>query len=170
MKGQKAVVGVFTYVDDTLQAIDYAKSHEKSYQVFSPTYVPVLNHAVDERRSPVSILSITGAVTGLVCGFALAIWTSMDWPMRVSAKNIVSIPGFVVVGYEWTILFGSLATLLGIFILCKIPNYLRKVGYDPRFSDDKYGVAIACSAGEVEKIEQALKKAGADEVLVKEGI
>jgi hypothetical protein len=170
MKGQKAVVGVFTYLDDTLKAIGYAKSQQKSYQVFSPTYVPALNHAVDESRSPVGGLSLTGAVTGLTAGFALAIWTSLDWPMRVSAKNIVSIPGFVVVGYEWTILFGSLATLLGIFILCRLPNYLRKVGYDPRFSDDKYGVAIACAAGEVEGIQQALRNAGADEVLVKEGI
>ena len=170
MKGQKAVVGVFTYLDDALGAVEYAKSTGLDYKVYSPTYVPTLTEAVDKKRSWVPTISLIGAVFGLTAGFTLAIWTSLDWPMRVSAKNIVSIPGFVVVGYEWTILWGAIFTLNALLFFCGIPNPFRKVGYDPRFSDDKFGVVIGCDPERVDEISEKISGTGADEVLVKEGL
>ena len=110
MRGSKAVVGVFEFVDDALKAVGAAKNLGLEYTVYSP----VPNHEIEEAttapKSPVRLVTATGALTGLFCGFLLAIWTSMDYPMRVSAKDVVSPPGFIVIGYEWTILFGALAT------------------------------------------------------------
>jgi hypothetical protein len=105
-----------------------------------------------------------------VFGFGLAILCSLDWPLRVSAKDIVSVPGFVVIGYECTILFGALATLAAMFHFCRLPDILRKVGYDPRFSDDKFGVVVGCGTDEVDSVVDSLKKAGADEVEVRDAI
>ncbi len=170
MKGQKVVVGVFTYLDDALKGIQVAKDNDKDYQVYAPTYVPALVHAVDSKRSKIAMISLTGGICGLIAGFALAILTGLDWPMRVSAKNIVSIPAYIVVGYEWTILWGALFTLNGMLLLCRIPNPFRKVGYDPRFSDDKYGVVIGCEPDQVDQIKEKLAHTGADEVMVKEGL
>lgn len=59
-------------------------------------------------------VTATGALIGMCFGFGLAILCSMDSATRVSAKDVVAIPGFVVVGYECTILFGGLATLFGM--------------------------------------------------------
>ena len=90
--------------------------------------------------------------------------------MRVSAKDVVSIPGFVVIGYECTILFGAIATLLGLLHFCRLPDILRKVGYDPRFSDDKFGVVVGCEGGQVDEVMADLKRAGAEEVEVRDGL
>jgi hypothetical protein len=93
----------------------------------------------------------------------------MDYPMRVSAKDIASIPGFFVIGYECMILFAALATMGALLHFCRIPNIFRKVGFDPRFTEDKFGVVVGCERNDVEKVKAQLSQAGADEVDVREG-
>lgn len=170
MQGAKAIVGVFSYLDDTLNAVRAAKQSNLDYRVYSP----VPNHELEEetfpQKSPVRIITIIGALTGLTFGFALAILCSLDWPLRVSAKDIVSVPGFVVIGYECTILFGAIFNLLAMFHFCRIPDILRKIGYDPRFSGDKFGVVIGCQSGQVDEVKEKLLQAGAEEVQVREGL
>ena len=170
VKGTHAVVGVFEYLDDTVKAIEMAKAEERDYRVYSPVPRHELEEVTYPEKSPVRRFTLIGGLAGLCFGFFLAIWCSLDWPLRVSAKDIVSIPGFVVVGYECTILFGAIATLLGLFHLCRIPDLLRKIGYDPRFMVDRFGVVVSCMHAEVDHIKQQLLAAGAEEVQVKDGL
>jgi hypothetical protein len=103
----RAVVGIFTFMDDALEAVKKVKAANHEYRLYSP----VPRHEIEEvtypEKSPVRIVSLACAITGCTAGFALAILCSLDWPMRTSAKNIASIPAFFVPGYEWTILFGG---------------------------------------------------------------
>ena len=170
MKGKKAIVGVFTYLDDTLKAIESAKKMGLDFKVFAPFYNHELDHASSGTRSNVRKFNMIGAIFGCTVGFALAILCSLDWPMRTSAKDIVSVPGFVVIGYEWTILWGTLFTLTGMMILSRVPDFFPKVGFDPRFTQDKFGVAIGCDNEAVDQVAQTLKDAGADEVQVRDGM
>lgn len=166
----KAVVGVFSYLDDALEAVEKVKKDNIDYRMYSP----VPRHEIEEvtypQKSPVRMVSLCAAITGLSFGFGLSILTSLDWPLRVSAKNIVSIPGFFVPGYECTILFGGVFTLFALLFFCKIPNVLRAVGYDPRFSNDKFGVVAACSGAQVDAIKKKMVDSGADEVNVRESL
>lgn len=170
MKGSKAIVGVFSYLDDTIKAVDSAKDAGMEYLVYSPVPNHYLEHATTHGRSPIRFVTASAAVMGLVFGFALAILCSLDYPLRTSAKDIVSIPGFVVIGYECTILFGAVFTLKSLLLFCGIPDVFRKVGYDPRFSDDKFGVVIGCDPKDIDKVSGVLKGAGAEEVEVKDGL
>lgn len=163
-------MGVFSYVDDVLKAIRKAKDAQLDYKVYSPVPNHDIEHETMPQKSPVRFITGLGAVSGLAGGFFLAIWCSMDYPLRVSAKDIVSIPGFVVIGYECTILLGGIFTLLGLFHFCRLPNIFRKVGYDPRFSDDKFGVVVGCDKSEVDRVTAALTEAGAEEVEVRDGL
>jgi hypothetical protein len=166
----RAVVGIFTYMDDALEAVKKVKSANHEYRMYSP----VPRHEIEEvtypEKSPVRTVSLACALTGCICGWALAILCSLDWPMRTSAKNIASIPAFFVPGYEWTILFGGLGTLAAIFVFCKIPNVLRTAGYDPRFSHDKFGVVVACTGNQVDDVKKRMMDSGADEVDVRESL
>lgn len=170
MKGNKAVVGVFSYLDDCVAAIHAAKRLNLDFRVYAPVPCHELEPLCAPERSPVRFINGAGAVTGLISGFALAIMCSLDWPMRVSAKDIVSIPGFVVIGYECTILFGAIATLLALLHFCRLPDPFRKIGYDPRFSDDKFGVVVGCDKNDIEQVEREFKQAGAEEVQVRDGL
>jgi hypothetical protein len=170
MKGNRVVVGVFGYLDDALAAIEAAKESNFEYKVYSPVPNHAIDHATFEERGPVRLIGATGAVIGLISGFALAILCSLDYPLRVSAKPIVSIPGFVVIGYECTILFGALATLMAIFTFCRLPNIVRKAGYDPRFTRDKFGVLVGCDSSKTEEVKAKLLEVGAEEVEIQDGL
>ena len=170
MSSAKVVVGIYSYIDDLTKAVSKVKHESLPYKVYSP----VPNHEIEDltlpEKSPVRFVTGFGALCGLIGGFSLAILCSMDYPMRVSAKDIISIPGFVVIGYECTILFGGIFTLLALLHFCRIPDLFRKPGYDPRFSDDKFGVVVNCDSGSVEKIKACLSEAGAEEVRVEEAL
>ncbi len=85
-------------------------------QAYAPVPEHELEHAMGYGQSPVRVFALVGALTGTATGFALSIFTSMDWPMVVGGKPIVSIPAFVVIAFEMTILFGALSTVIGLFI------------------------------------------------------
>lgn len=170
MKGYKAIVGVFSYLDDALKAVASAKEMKLDYRVYAPTMRHEVEDATFPEKSPVRRFTLAGGILGCTFGFTLAILCSLDWPLRVSAKDIVSIPGFFVIGYECTILFGALATLFSMLHFCRLPDILRKVGYDPRFTYDKFGVVIGCDENQVDEVKKSLADAGADEVEVREGL
>lgn len=170
MKGSKTVVGVFGYMDDLCGAIGEVRKSGLDFKVYSP----VPNHAIDEAvggtRSPIRYVTFCGAVAGLIGGFALAIWTSLDYPLRTSAKSVTSIPAFVVIGYECTILLGALSTFAALFFWARLPFLGRRIGYDPRFSYDKFGLVVGCEKGDLSKVESLLQGSGAEEVEIRDGL
>ena len=170
IRGNKVVVGVFSYLDDAMNAVKDAQKHDLDYRVYSPVPNHDLEALTYPEKSPVRLVTATGAVTGLIAGFSLAILCSLDYPLRVSAKNIISPPGFVVIGYECTILFGAIFTLLAMFHFCKIPDLFRKIGYDPRFSCDKFGVVVGCESSDIDQVKKRLLSCGAEDVDVRDGL
>ena len=169
MRGDRVVVGVFSYLDQALHAIRDAQAAGLDYRVYSPCPSHEIEELTMPHKSPVRFFSMTGALCGLVGGFGLTMWCSLDWPMRVSAKDVVSMPAFVAIAYECAILIGGLATLLAVLHLCRLPWILKSIGYDPRFSQDRFGVVIGCGLAEVEKVRLQLQAAGAEEVQIREG-
>lgn len=170
MRGNLAVVGVFGYLDDTIKAVHKVKEAKLDYRVYSPVPQPDLEDAIDPKRSNVRRFTLIGGILGCISGFALAIMCSMDYPMRVSAKDVVSVPAFVVIGYECTILFAALATFLGLLHFCRIPDILRKVGYDARFTYDKFGVVVGCDKNQLADVKAKLLDSGAEEVEVRDAL
>lgn len=170
MRGSLIVVGVFAYLDDTLKAISKLKEVDLDLRVYSPVPRHEIEEATFPTKSPVRRFTLAGGILGITFGFSLAILCSMDYPMRVSSKDVVSPPGFFVIGYECMILFAALATFAALLHFCRIPNIFRKPGFDPRFTDDKFGVVVGCEKGEIEKVKSTLISAGAEEVEVRDGI
>jgi molybdopterin-containing oxidoreductase family membrane subunit len=153
-----------------MHAIQETKKQGRDFRAYAPFYNHDFDDCCSDKRSDVRKFNLVGAILGCTAGFSLAILCSLDWPLRTSAKDIVSIPGFIVIGYEWTILWGALFTLLGILVLGKLPDFFPKVGYDPRFSQDKFGVVVGCNKDSVDAVSEYLKAAGADEVQVRSGM
>lgn len=170
MRGNKVVVGVYTYMDDLLTAVSKVKEMGLDYKVYSPIPRHEIEEATLPQKSNVRRFTLVGGLLGCASGWALAILCSLDWPMRVGAKDIVSIPGFFVIGYEMTILFAALATFLAILHFCRLPDVFRKVGYDPRFSNDKFGLVVGAESAQTDTVKATLFNNGAEEVDVREGM
>jgi len=161
------VVGVFAHVDSTVQAIrDLRARGFGDFTVYSPLPVEEIEEEVDRPRplSRVRLFTLIGGLTGTASGFALTIWSALKWNLVTGGKPIVSIPPFIVIAFELTILLGGLATLLALLVLGRIPNYRPSPGYDPRFTVDRFGIAVACPPDRAEAVGQLLRAVGAEEI------
>jgi hypothetical protein len=131
-------------------------------------YTPVPNHeileAVGHPVSPVRMWTLIGGLTGCFTGFAMTLWMSYDYPIVVGGKPLGSVLPYVVIAFELTILFGALATILGLVLHSVLGN--RAAAYDPRFSDDHIGVFVPCPVERRPQVEQVLKASGAVDVRV----
>ena len=102
-------------------------------------------------------------LTGCSAGFAMTTWMSYDWPLLVGGKPIASLPPYVVIMFELTILLGALSTVAAMIIL---PQFKRTKGrpYHPSFSDDRIGVFVPCGGADAEGVRHLMAAAGGVEV------
>ncbi len=163
----ETVLGVFVHVDTTVHALEELRA--KGYHDFE-VYMPVPVHEIeavierDRPVSPVRLFTLIGALTGTASGFLLTIWSAMKWGLITGGKPIASIPPFVIIAFELTILFGGLASALGAIVLGRLPRLRFTRAYDPRFTNDRFGVAVHCAPDRGPSVREILTRTGADEV------
>jgi hypothetical protein len=159
------MLGVFDALDSAVDAVQrLRKAKAGKLTVFSPMPSHDLEHALHPPQSAVRLFTLVGGLTGTATGFALPTWTSMDWPLVTGGKPIISMPAWVIIGFELTILFGALSTVAGMLILARLPNRKPLIVYDPSFSSDRFGVQIDTLSGREEEARAILSSAGALEI------
>lgn len=158
-------LGVFGEVDAAVRAIEELQDAGMTdLETYSPLPQHELEHALHRPQSPVRLFTLVGGLTGAATGFAIAIWTSLDWPLITGGKPIISLPAFVVIAFEMTILFGALATVLGLIINARLGPPGRDLAYDPSFSAGNFGVLVDAPSGQGDDARRILDEAGATEV------
>jgi hypothetical protein len=94
---------------------------KKTIEVFTPYHVHETEHLLDTSQSGVRWFAGAGATTGFIAGFAFTIYTVLSWPLITGGKPLVSIPAFLIIAYELTILFGCLTAFVGFLHFGKVP-------------------------------------------------
>jgi hypothetical protein len=104
----------------------------RELSVVMPIPVHEVEHLLHPKPSRLKFFTLVGAIVGLFSGFALTIGTSLDWPLITGGKPIVSLPPYIIIAFELTILFGGILTFVGFLILSRMPD-LRAIasGGDP---------------------------------------
>jgi hypothetical protein len=157
------VLAAFRHVDAATDAIRGLK--ELGYKEFT-VYTPVPNveiaAAVGHKVSAVRLWTLFGGLLGATTGFAMALWMSYDYPLVVGGKPLGSVVPYVVIAFELTILFGALATLLGVAYNAWKTN--QRGAFDPRFTNDTIGIFVPCPVERRGVIEELLNESGAEEV------
>lgn len=163
------VLGIFPHLDTATDAIRRLREAGHKLTVYSPTPRHEIEEALESHESPVRIFTLTGAFVGTAAGAALAIWASLEWPLIVGGKEIVSLPAFSVIMFEVTILLGALSTVAGLFIAARLP-YLgpEEALYHPSFSAGNFGVYAHVAPEDFNSVQQILADSGSEEVLVDE--
>ena len=163
--GNVRLVGFFTDEEPCVEAIERLRATGiDEPRVFSPFPSEKIPEALALPTSWVRLWVLIGAICGCATGFALTIGLSAEYPHRTAGMPIVSIPPFVIIAFELTILFGTLSGLVSFLLLGRFPRVEQALGYDPRFTNDHFGVVVECAAADCGKAEQLLRHAGAVEV------
>jgi molybdopterin-containing oxidoreductase family membrane subunit len=159
MPADPGVVGTFATPADAARAVRaLLDAGVRDVRAAMPTPFPELVVALGRPRSRLGLATFPGAIAGLLAGVALTVGTSVAWPLVTGGKPIVSIPPFVIVIFEVTVLIGSLTNLVAVIVGStrgrRFPAIARTTG-------DRIGVF---AAGEGERAERILRERGAEEV------
>jgi hypothetical protein len=158
------VLAAFEHIDAACDAIQALRAQgRRNFTVYSAAPNHELEHALGIENSPVRLFTLIGGITGVCAGIGMTFWMSLDWPLLVGGKPIASAPPYVVFMFELMVLLGALSTVAGIIILSLL-RPTTGLAYDPKFSDDRIGIFVACSGDDARKVEHMFKEAGSVEV------
>lgn len=163
MPAEPGILGIFSDPSDAARAIRMLRESGATDVCASmPAAFPEISEALGKGRSPIGRLTLIGAVVGVAAGFALCIATSLSWPLVTGGKPIASIPPFVVIAFELSVLTGALVNLIALAVSSRRSRRRRSVPPDPRFSIDRIGVLVV--GGDAPAAERILQATGAEEV------
>ncbi len=116
------------------------KTHEAGFRKFD-AYTPVplheLDDAMDLHDNRVSLFTLIGAILGGSGGFTLASWISAKaLPLNIGGRPLISIPMFIPVTFECTILIAGLTAAISMIMLNGLP-----LPYHPVFNVERFGAA-----------------------------
>ena len=111
-------------------------------------YSPYPIHGIDEllgiRRSRLTIVCFLGGLLGCAIGLAAQYWTSaVNWPLDVGGRPFDSLPAFVPVGFEMTVLCGGLATAFLLLVRSRLWPGKKRTPALERITDDRFALVVA---------------------------
>jgi hypothetical protein len=162
------VVGVFTDEDVLVHAVDNIREKGvKIHEVYTPFPVHGLDEALGYKRSRLPIAAFLFGMTGTSLALLMQIWMlGYDWPMIIGGKNFASLPPFIPVTFELTVLLSAFGMVGTFFIVSDMKPYKYPRQFDLRSTDDKHVMAIDLATNKLSKDEigRILKDSGASEV------
>ena len=167
-KNKNFIVGIFDDEDILLHAVEHIREKGvKISEVFSPFPVHGLDDALGYKRSRLPIAAFLFGLTGTSLALFTQIWMlGFDWPMIIGGKNHASLPPFIPVTFEFTVLLAAFGMVGTFFIVCDMKPYGWPRQFDLRSTDDKHVMAIDLAANKLSKDElsRILKDNGASEI------
>lgn len=128
----------FNTADELMRA---AKSvYDAGYRqidAYTPYPIEELSDVIGFPKTRVPLVVLAGGLIGAASAFGLQYWVSaISYPLNVGGRPYNSWPAFIIVCFELTILFASLAGVFGMFALNGLP-----MPYHPVFNVDRFAAA-----------------------------
>ena len=132
--------------EDENKLLDAARKVRDSGYSRIDAFTPFPVHGIDEalaiKPTILPWFSFFAGLTGTMTALALQLWTNAyDYPYIISGKPYASIPAFIPVTFELTVLFAAGTTLVAMILLNGLPRFSNPVFTNPRFdkvTDDKF--------------------------------
>jgi hypothetical protein len=156
MAATMGILASYEYLYSTIDAIGGLRKAGFQVKAYAPYPDHHIEHALGYDQSPVRVFTLVGGLTGAATGLAFPTWTSLDWPLVVGGKPIVSIPAYIIITFEMMVLFGALSTIIGLFYLSRLPNVKPAVIYDPEFTAGRYGVYVEADGSRLDEARRIL--------------
>ena len=133
-------------------------------EILSPIPIHGVDDVLGPKKSVIKRFTFFGGLFGALAGFSLAAGTAVLYLHPTGGRPIISIPPFLIITYEMTILCGVLATVLGFLISARFPAIRGRV-YATEAAVNKFAVTVRCDNDEdYGRADAILRDTGAEEV------
>ncbi|MBI4125158.1 MAG: DUF3341 domain-containing protein [Deltaproteobacteria bacterium] len=161
------IVAVFKDPYHLLRAAGEAQRRQfKHCDAFTPYPVHGLDKLLGIKRSLIPWVTLVFGLAGCLGGLGLQIWTSaVAWPLNIGGKPFLSIPAFIPITFECTVLLGGLATFAALLMFCRLPNYHTRA-LDKEITNDAFALYISAKEEGFREgdVREFLEKSGAYEI------
>lgn len=142
------------------------KNGYKIHDVFTPMPIHGLDAAMGLRDTSLHTAGFIYAITGTATAFSFITWSlTYDWPMNIGGKPFFSLPAWIPIMFELTVLFAAVGMVLTFCYLCQMAPFVKKDHFHLRSTDDLFVMAIECTEKTNEaEVTDFLKNLGAVEV------
>jgi len=163
------VVGIFDDEDVVVNAVKSVRSKGiKIFEVYSPFPIHGLDEALGYKESRLPIAAFMFGITGTTLALTMMYYMlGYDWPMVIGGKNFTSLPPFIPVTFELTVLLAALGMVATFLIVSDLKPYKKPRLFDIRITDDKHVMAIDLANNtnfSKEQLMSVMQEAGAEEV------
>jgi len=118
----------------------------KRFDAYTPFPVHGLEKAMGLKPSRLPFIVFGAALTGATAALSMMIWMNViDYPMNIGGKPYMTLPSYVPITFELTILFSAFAAFFGTWGLSGLPKYFDPVMQHPLFgraSDDLFFISV----------------------------
>ncbi|HVT12083.1 MAG TPA: DUF3341 domain-containing protein [Fimbriimonadaceae bacterium] len=141
------MIAEFEEAEELVKAAQAAReAGYKRMEGYSPFPVHGLSEAIGFKDNRVPWIIFLSGLVGGCFGFTMQYWISViDLPLNVGGKPMNSIPSFVPITFECTILFGVLSAFLSVLALNLLPQPYHPIfnanGFE-RASQDRFFLCI----------------------------
>ncbi len=157
--GNKNYISVF-FDDEVplLKAVKELMSKEiKIIDVMSPFPVHGLDEALKMKTSRIPTVGFIFGAVGAIFGFGFQAWVfTTDYPLNIGGKPLLSVPSFIPITFEMTILFSALAMVAAFFIKSGLKPKKKIDIINDRITDDRFAILIDNSENTEEQIKEIL--------------
>jgi hypothetical protein len=146
----------------------------KRFDVHSPFPIHGMNEAMGIGRSVLPWIVLGGGLTGCAGALALMIWINVyDYPMVISGKPYLSLPAFIPITFELTVLLSAFAAVGGMLMLNFLPMLYHPLLKHPEFAratSDGFFISVEARDRQFdpERTLEILKNAGGKNAILLE--
>ena len=141
---KRYLAAIFEEEEDILGATQAARERG---QIIVDVYTPFAVHGMDEamglKKSILPWVCLGFGITGAAAKLWFQVWTSASsWPVNVGGKPLESIPAFVPVTFEITVLFAGVGVVLSFFVASRLWPGKKPSALFERSTDDRFVLLI----------------------------
>lgn len=168
-QNKEVLYGLYDDEEILLKAVRQAKNdHLEIMDVYSPFPVHGLDPLLGLSESRLHQAGFVYGAIGTLTAFLFMTWVfTRDWPIIFGGKPYWSVPAFIPITFEVTVLFASVGMVVTFYTICGMAPGVTNPTLDDRITDDKFCIAFqtnGASEAEVDRLKSFLSSTGASEV------
>jgi mono/diheme cytochrome c family protein len=175
MSNERKIYGVaalYSKPDDIIKAASkVAEEGYSKWDVNTPYPLHGMDNAMKLKPSKLGFITLFFGLSGTAIALMLTYFTnSIDYPLVIGGKPFFSLPAYIPVTFELTVLFATLSTVIAMLtFFFKFPannHVLHDTQYMKKVSLDRFGIVIEANDPKFEqsKIEELLRSLGPESV------
>lgn len=166
-KYKRGIAAIFNTEAEILKATAAVRAQGfTKFDAISPYPIHGMEEAAGIKRSWIPYVAFIMGVIGCSSGWLLTWWTSaVNWPLNIGGKPFHSLPAFIPILFELTILFAALSSVGALLYACGIPKVNPPIIH-PDLTSHKFAIFIPSddTGYNEQKVEEMLRGMGASEV------